>query len=174
MYLDHQMANRDAFDLFAFLSKLNHRDLTAFSKLTEEGQKAASPVVIGRWLAGTTDPLQLVRLNEVANRYIFSLGQDKALLFSLLAASCSGNVNRCYWQKSPGAKSERLRIKVICETLECTSREAATYVLPSETVVQWAEELGWNDDELKKLRAEVAKDEPGRTEKSSRGAPKRR
>ena len=43
------MADRDAFDLFAFLGQLNKRNLQAYDQLTDEGKKAAHPLVIIHW-----------------------------------------------------------------------------------------------------------------------------
>lgn len=166
------MADRDAFDLFALLGQLNRRDRKAFDKLTEEGQKAAHPLVIMRWLAGTSNQAQIVRLNAFVNRYVFSLAKDKELLFKLLAASCTGDVARTNWIKGPGSKSEKLKLQAIMAKYECSSREADGYArfLDADDIVQCAEDAGWDKDQLKKLSTELGKDDdgPGRTAKSSR------
>lgn len=150
------MAN-DAFDLFAFLGKLSRRDLHAYDKLTPEGQKAASPLVIGRWLTGTSDEAQLLRLNTFANPYVFSLGQDKALLFSLLAGACTGSTSRYTWIKPPGSKAQTRKLQTIASYYGCSLMEAKELlaVTTNETVLQMAEELGYDKDELKKLEGEL-------------------
>lgn len=155
--------DKDAFDLFAFLGQLNRRDLQAFDKLTEAGQKAAHPLVIMRWLSGTSDEAQIMRLNEFANRYVFSLGTEKPLLFKLLAAACTGKTQRASWIKGPGSKSEKLAIEAIKTQYECSTREAQDYLplLDPADVVRFAEDAGWDKDQLKKLTTELGKDDTG-------------
>jgi hypothetical protein len=152
-----------AFDLFSFLGALNRRDLQAFDKLTEEGQKAAHPLVIMRWLSGTGDQAQIIRLNEFANRYVFSLGTEKPLLFKLLAAACTGKTQRANWIKGPGSKSEKLSIEAIKQQYECSAREARDYLpmLDATDVVRFAEDAGWEKDVIKKLTTELDKDDTG-------------
>lgn len=169
-------ADRDAFDLFAFLGQLNKRDLQAFDKLTEEGQKAAHPLVIMRWLSGTSDPGQIIRLNEFANKYVFSLGQEKPLLFKLLAASCTGRVSRNNWIKGPGGTGTKLALEAIKTKYRVSTREAEQYLrfLEPADVLQFAEDAGWDKAELKKLQVELGKEEngSGSTAKGSRKSKK--
>lgn len=165
--------SRDAFDLFALLGQLNKRDMTAFMKLTEDGQKAASPLVIMRWLSGTNDQAQIIRLNQFVNPYVFSLGAEKPLLFKLLAAACTGNTQRVTWLKGPSAPSQRLAIEAVKTQFECSTREAKSYIeLLSPAAIQtFAEDAGWDKDQLKKLTAELGKEDgtrSGSNQKSSR------
>jgi len=168
------MAERQL-DLWSFLAQLSKRDLTAYDRLTDEQKKEAAPFVIMRWLTGTADAAQIVRLNTFVNPYAFSLGQEKGLLFKLLAASCTGKGGRYSWLKAPGAKVARLRLDVIKEYYGVSTKEAATYTtIGDDTIVEMAEELGWDDEQLRKLKAEVGKDGPGRAEKAGSKSPKRR
>lgn len=165
------MTDRDALDLFGFLGQLNRRDPLAYDRLSDEAKKAAHPLVIMRWLTGTSDQAQIVRLNEFANKYVFALGTDKALLFKLLAAACTGKTSRTNWIKGPGSKSARLAIQAVAAKYECSIREAEEYLqfLSAEDVVLCAEEVGWDKDSLKKLTSELGKDDdigPGRSAKS--------
>jgi len=166
------MAFSEAFDLFAFLIQLSKGDLTAYEKLSPEAQKACAPFVLMRWMTGTSDAAQIVRINTFVNPYAFSLGQNKALLCRLLATTATGRSSRYRWIKGPGTKAEKLRLEVIKQFYGCSTREASEYRIDPESIMEMAAELGWDDDELKKLKAEVAKDEPGRTEKQS-GKPKK-
>jgi hypothetical protein len=157
------MADRDAFDLFAFLGALKRRDLQAYAKLSPNAKKAAHPLVIMRWLSGTSDPAQIIRLNEIANMYVFSLGTEKELLFKLLAAACTGRVNRTTWLKGPGSGSTRLAIEAIKAKYECSTREAEEHLvlLSPADVVLCAEDAGWDKEQLKKLTTELGKDDIG-------------
>jgi hypothetical protein len=167
------MAFSEAFDLFAFLGTLSKRSLDAYDKLSPEGQKAVAPFVLQRWMTGTQDAAQIVRINTFVNPYAFSLGQDKALLCKLLAAAATGKTGRYSWVKGPGSKSEKLRLEVVKQFYSVSAREATSYNIDTDSIMEMAAELGWDEDELKKLKAEVAKDEPGRAEKPS-GKPKKR
>lgn len=167
------MAFNEAFDLFAFLGTLSKRDLTAYDKLSDEAKKAAAPFVVQRWLTGTSDAAQIVRVNTFVNPYTFSLGQDKTLLFKLLAAAATGKTSRYSWLKGPGSKNEKLRLEAIKQYYGISTREAASYAIDSSSILEMAAELGWDDEELKKLKAEVTKDESGSTEKPSRKPSKR-
>ena len=152
--------DKSAFDLFAFLGQLNRRDTKAFEKLTEDGQKVAHPLVIMRWLSGTGDRAQIIRLSAFVNRYVFSLGNEKPLLFKLLAAACTGKTARSSWLKGPGSTSTRLALEAIMSQYQCSTREAKGYLPLLETadVIQFAEEAGWDKDVLKKLANELDKD----------------
>jgi hypothetical protein len=149
--------NREQFDLFKFLGRLNKRDMQAYNELSEEGQKAAHALVIMRWLAGTSDQAQVVRLNEFANKYVFSLGKDKELLFKLLAAACTGNTSRTTWLKGPGTVKNQRALDVVKAKYGCSTREAEGYLplLKPEQLLEFAEELAWDKDEVKKLQAEL-------------------
>lgn len=147
-----------SFDLFDGLSKLSGRDLQWYDKLSDEDKKAASPFVMARWMTGTSDQAQLVRINTFVNPYGFSLGQEKPLLFKLLAAAATGKSKRYQWLKSPGAKATvKLRLEVIKQYYEVSTREATGYsdLIDAEDILSMAESLGWEQDELKKLKKEV-------------------
>ncbi|WP_407305369.1 hypothetical protein [Acinetobacter sp.] len=156
-----------SFDLFEGLSKLSGRDLQWYSKLSAEDQKAASPFVIARWMTGTSDQAQLVRINTFVNPYVFSLGQEKSLLFSLLAAAATGKTKRYKWMKAPGAKAAvKLRLEVIKQYYEVSTREAGGYAatIDGEDILEMAENLGWEKEDLAKLKKEVG-DGSGNTQK---------
>ena len=146
------------FDLFSFLDKLNHRDFNAYTELSAEDKKAVSPLVVMRWLSGTSDPAQLLMLNEYVNKYVFNLGTEKELLFKLMAACCSGGVRRVSWIKGPSAPKNTLSADVVRKTYECSTREAVSYleVLTELDIMNMAEDLGWSKEELKKLKLEIS------------------
>jgi hypothetical protein len=147
-----------SFDLFQGLSDLSKRDVYWYKKLSDDDKKAAAPFVIARWMTGTNDIAQLVRLNTFVNPYIFSLGTEKGLLFSLLAASATGKSKRYSWIKAPGAKSAtKLRLEVIKQYYEVSTREAAGYAdtIEAEDILAMAEECGWEKEEIAKLKKEV-------------------
>jgi hypothetical protein len=142
-------------DLFSFLGTLSRRDLMAYEKLSPAAKKEAAPFVIMRWLAGVDDAAQIVRLNTFVNPYAFSLGAEKGLLFKLIAAAATGNSGRCQWLRGPGARGDKLKQQVIQSYYQCSSLEASEYVIDAESILEMATELGYDEAELKKLKAEV-------------------
>jgi hypothetical protein len=161
-----------AFDLFAGLAALSKKgalglsNTTWFDGLTPEGQKAAAPFVMMRWLSGTSDPAQIIRLNTVANRYMFAGSADKSSLFKLLAIGTSGKSSRYQWIKGPGSKAKKLAIECTMAYYECSMREAQTYRIDTDSLIEMAEELGWEKDEITKLKKELD-DGSGVTTKAS-------
>ena len=159
------MAN-NSFDLFEGLASLSSRNLNWYNDLSDDGKKAASPFVIARWMSGTSDRAQIIRLNEVVNPYIFS-GFDKDVLFKLLAIAATGSTKRYSWIKMPGAKTKKLSIEVVKQYYDCSTREAITYKVSNEDLVEMSEALGWDKDEIKKLTKEFDDAGTGTTKKSS-------
>lgn len=162
------------FDLFASLGQLSKRDLQWYEKQDEDTKKAVAPFIMMRWMAGTNDLAQIMRINTFVNPYAFSLGQEKPLLCKLLASAATGKTNRYTWLKGPSAKSDKLKLQVVKQYFNCSLREAETYKVDDESVVAMAEELGWDEDELKKLKSEVLKNGQGSAEKSGTRAKKYR
>jgi hypothetical protein len=154
------------FDLFAGLAALGAKDSEWFDSLSPEGQKAAAPFVMARWMTGTADAAQIVRINTFVNPYLFAGTADKGALFKLLAASATGKTKRYQWIKGPGAKSKTHVLEVIKQYYECSTREAALYEIAAADLLEMAEELGWDKEELTKLKKELD-DGSGSTTRSS-------
>jgi hypothetical protein len=160
------VADRSAFDLFAGLAALGRRDIHWYDGLTPEGQKAAAPFVMARWLTGTSDKSQIIRLNTVVNPYLFAGSADKSALFKLLATACTGKNVRYSWLKGPSSKVKKLTSQVVCEYYECSARESAGYSIDADSLIEMAEELGWDKEQVAKLKKEL-EDGPGSTAKAS-------
>ena len=160
-----------SFDLFDGLSKLGARDFSWFSSLSDAGKKAAAPFVLMRWMSGTVDPVQIIKLNILANPYMFSGGFDKSQQLTMLAASATGKNKRYSWLKMPGSKSVSKTIEVICAYYDCSAREAKTYNIDIADLLEMAAELGWEKEESDKLKKEhpnvATTDNKGHAEKRS-------
>lgn len=173
------MRDKSAFDLFQGLAALGSRDFTWFSKLSDEGKKAASPFVIMRWMSGTNDFAQIIKLNTLANPYMFVQGFDKNQQFTMLAASATGKTKRYQWLKMPGQKNQSVSIDIIKRYYDCTTREAKSYKVKIEDLMEMAIELGLEKDEIDKLKKEhnvTGADDKGSASKrstKSTGKPKR-
>jgi hypothetical protein len=98
------------------------------------------------------------------------------LLFKLLAAAATGRNRRYNWIKAPGAKSStKLKVEAIEQYYDVTTREANLYAdqVSAEDVLEMAELLGWDKDEINKLKKEVTNgsgsaEKPSSSKKKSR------
>jgi hypothetical protein len=142
--------------LFSFLAKLNAGDLGAYESLSETDKKAMHPLVIMRWMSGTQDPLQILKLNTRVNPFVFNQSFSKEVLFKLIA-SCGTGRKRVQWIKGPTNKHQNLATTVLAETYGCSPREAVEYLqfLADSDLMDMAAELGWSKEELKKLSQEL-------------------
>lgn len=147
--------DKNNFDLFVGLSALSKGDKEWFKNLTPEGQNAAAPFVMARWMTGTSDQAQIIRINTVVNPYLFSGSADKSALFKLMASAATGKNSRYNWIKGPGNKAKKFSIECIKAYYDCSTREAVTYKVQAEDLIEMAEELGWDSDTIKKLKKEL-------------------
>lgn len=135
---------------------LKHIDLHKedyYDNLTETDQKQLHPLVMTRWLSGTSDPAVIQMLNGTVNRYNFSLAPHKPLLMRMLLLVSSGRSRRYQWMGRSKETSTSKFIKVLRQFYQCSEREAAGYV-QMHTVAEMAEiarHLGWQEDEIKPL-----------------------
>lgn len=146
-------------DLFKYLGSLNKKDRDAYEKLSEEEQKQVAPVLILRWLSGTNDELQIQLLNEFLNPYVFPLYKHKELLSKLSVVSTSGSNPRVTWIKSQSKKTSKtpLALEVVKDYFGYSTEHAvdAMKLLEARSIVAYAEQLGRQPDEIKKIQKEL-------------------
>lgn len=146
-------------DIFQVLNKLSVKDREFYSSLSEEEQKALAPLVVMRWLSGTRDARQIFFLNELVNPFVFSMANHKELLVDMMLISTSGRSQRYFWNKANSKKSSNApkSVEVICDYFGYSTTEAVE-VLPlfsAEDVLQLAEELGKQLDDIKTIKKEL-------------------
>lgn len=144
-------------DIFRLLSDIdNPRSGDIYDKLTEDERKGFAPLVVMRWMTGTSDERQIMLLNEFANPNIFALSDHPQLLMQLLQLSSSKKSKRYAWL---GVKSQKKHVEcfeVLKQYFGISEKEAKTYSLPpQEELMQMAEELGWDKDKIAKLKKEL-------------------
>jgi hypothetical protein len=144
----------DIFGLLADISSSKSGDI--YSKLSDDERKGFSALVVMRWLTGTSDERQIVLLNEFVNPCVFTLGKHPHLLMLLLQAANSKTGKRYQWLGVKSKKKNLETLKVIQEYYEMSARESRLMnPLPTESeLIQMAEELGWQKDEIAKLKKE--------------------
>jgi hypothetical protein len=147
----------DKIDLFDFLGKLSQTNLNYFHGLTANEKKGFSPLVIMRWLSGTSDKKQIQYLNHLINPVVFKLYHHPNLAFKLLMASCTGTSKRFKWVKKTASISKTpLALDVAKRYYRCSSREAKDYltILTKEEILDLAIFLGEDKSFLDKLKKE--------------------
>lgn len=153
------MAAERKLDIFRVLDAVNAKDVALFEKLTEDEAKAFVPFVVTRWMSGTSNAGQVYLINEFLNPYVFSLGSHKQLLWYLMTICNVGKKQRYAWNPLPGKKntSKPTATRVIKEYYNYSTTDAVEVLpmLTREDLLSMAEDLGWQPDEVSKLKKEV-------------------
>lgn len=151
------MADRKL-DIFRVLAEIDKKNSTFYTSLTDEEQKGFLPVVVSRWLTGTTRKAQVIFINELINPFVFSLYKHPQLLYYLMTICTSGKPQRYTWNKALSkTPSKPVVVKAIQQYFGYNSKDAdlAIPILDPIDIVSMAESMGWQDEDLNKLRKEM-------------------
>jgi len=150
-----------ALDIFDVLGKISNKDHSFYGKLSTDEKKALQPLVVMRWLTGSSDAGQLYFLNEFVNPYVFGFSNHKELLVHLLTVCTGGQHQRYKWTKKLSKKSHAtpITIKVIGEYFGYNSTHASEVLslLSDDVIIDYAEQLGKQPDEIKLIKKELKK-----------------
>lgn len=150
-------------DIFGVLSNLTASSLNVWRDLSEDERKGVGTFVIQRWLSSIND-ITIRRLNEWVNPYVWRFRASNGykldhtdLELKLMAVASPGKPTRCQWQAGPKKNSKSLAVQVVSQHIGCSPREAklSMYLLDRSVIIEYAEELGWDKAELKKLSEEL-------------------
>lgn len=140
-------------NIFEVLKQIDLHNINYYDGLLESDQKQLHPLVLTRWISGTSDPAVIHMLNSTTNRYNFSLVNHKPLLMRMLLVTSSGRQRRYQWLAKNKETSTTKTIKAIRDFYQCSEREARGYVAlhTRAEVIEMAKSVGWQDDEIKAL-----------------------
>jgi len=159
-------------DIFRVLNAANAKDSKFYNELAADEQKAFQPLIVARWMSGTSNAGQIYFLNEFVNPYTFSLYKHPELLWKLTTVASAGKKQRYLWNKAPN-KRETGRpnaVRCVAEYFGYSSSHAADAmnILTRTQIIEMAELMGWQQEEIAKIRRELkASDDP--TAKPKRG-----
>jgi hypothetical protein len=144
-------------DIHEVLRKVDAFDRDYFRNLSDEEQKGLSPYIMMRWLGGCKSPLQIQLVNKFMNSAVFELGDHPKLLYNLALCSTDRRPKKYSFIKTAKDKSLGKVAEVVKRYYKCSGRVAVQYleVLDDADILQMAEELGMQDDEIKKLKLEL-------------------
>jgi hypothetical protein len=145
-------------DIFKVLGELDKKNIKFFDTLSDEEQKAFQPLVVMRWLTGTSNKNQVNLINEVVNPYVFKFTNHKGLLYKLMTVCTTGRKQKYVWKKaSTKGSTQSITVKAIQQYYGYNRHDAenALKILSQDTLLEIVDELGWQDEELNKLRKEL-------------------
>lgn len=141
-------------DIFNILGRISKKDYN----FSDEEMKAIQPMVVMRWLSGTTNIRQVFFLNEFVNRYCFQFSNHKQLLLNLMTVTTDGKFQRYTWLKRvKQAPKFPMITKIIKQYYNYNNRHALSviHILTPDTIRQHAESLGYQKDDMKILEKEL-------------------
>lgn len=140
-------------NIFDVLKNIDLHKESYYDDLVESDQKQLHPLVLTRWISGTSDPAVIQLMNMTSNRFNFSLAPHKPLLMQMLLVASSGKPRRYQWMPKTKETSVSKHIKAIRAYYHCSQREAEGYIKmhTKQEIADMARFVGWQDDEIKLL-----------------------
>ena len=146
-------------DIFEVLDNLNVKNRDYYNSLTDEEKKAIPMPVLMRWLTGTSDPRQIIFINELVNPFVFNLWRYQELVMDLMMACTSGRKIRYKYPKIAKKKASKTPklVKTIQEYFGYSSQHAedALPILEDDAILDYALRLGYQKDDIKIIKKEL-------------------
>lgn len=149
-----------ALDIFRVIKHVDVKDIDFYRSLTDEERKAFAPVVISRWLSGTSNPQHVILLNEFVNPFIFVnhiQRNHKELIWLLYTITGSGKSARREWIAAPKREYNRpVSTKIVAQYYgyNLSHGSDALSCLTGNDVLDIAEDMGVQPDVIKEIRKE--------------------
>jgi len=146
-------------DIFKTISNISKKDVGYYALLGDDEKKQFAPVVVMRWLTGTTNKAQIYYINELVNPYVFSLTKHNELIYKLMTICSPGKEYRYSWCNKKSKKTTKTpeSINVICEFFGYSVLHAidSLPLLSNSDIVSYAEQLGKQKTTITKIKKEL-------------------
>ncbi len=152
------MASDKKLDLFWMLKQLDNHNINVLDGLDADQKKEVSNYMLLRWLSGSDDPEQLEILGTIATSCLFGLSKHPDLMTMVLACCTRNGPKRYRWINYKGTAKESPALELVMNEWQLTRSKAeeALKVLNNDDIMALAERHGYQPDELKKLKKELA------------------
>ena len=147
----------DKLDMFEVLKQIDKQNITFYDNLEPAQKKQFVPLLTMRWLSSGSK-VQQQMLNTIVNPMVFKLHRHPGLLYKLMVATSDGKAKRYSWvKKKSKEKNPAMSIEIIARYYEVSKKDAARYrsQLSSEDILDMADSLGYDKDQIKKLKTEL-------------------
>jgi len=150
------MKTENKIDIFDVLKNIDNGNIYYLDSLTEDEKNKLSMVVLFRWMTGTENSQQIRALDSIVNPFLYTLSNHKDLIYKLMVIASSGTEKRYKWIPFKKGKNKQLTNKLISEYYDLSNTSASNYInmFDIETLIDMAKELGYDDNELKKIKKE--------------------
>lgn len=144
------------YDLFAVLGHINNKDSEFFDRYDEATQNAVQPFLLQRWLASLNSRQRIIFINELVNPFAFALYKHKKLLIQLLTVCTDGSSKHAKFLAAPKKTSHNESTSVLQRLYGFSRKQAddALKCLTEQQVLDYAEQLGYQKEQLAKIRKE--------------------
>lgn len=146
-------------DIFETLKAIDNKQYDYYSKLPDDLKKQFNSYMLLRWSYGTNEDRHLIDINDLVNRFCFNFYYHPELVYLLLTSASNGSTKHYKWKGVKKKKSFPMRTQVIQQVYNYSEREANMYVnyYTKDEFVELAEKLGWEKEEINKLKKEFSK-----------------
>ena len=146
-------------DLFKVLADINTKNRDFYRELTTIEQKALHPLVLMKWMSGTNSELQIMLLNEFANKHMFALSSHKELLMELLVVCSPGSWTKYQFPKTKSAagKNTSKLVSLVKETYKYSTNRAVECLplFDDNDLMEMAVDLGRQSSDIKDIKKEL-------------------
>lgn len=144
-------------EIFDVLKEIDKRNINFYDNLGDDKKKQFVPLLTMRWLSSGT-ATDTVLQNAILNPMVFRAHRHPSLLYKLMVATSDGKSRRYHWiKKKSKDKSAPLSVGVVSTYYQCSKKDAIRYKkrLSVDDILEMAEELGYDKEQVKKLKTEL-------------------
>lgn len=147
----------DNISIFDALEQINRRNYSWFLSLTDKQQKGLAPIVLARWLSGSSST-QVLIVDEVLNPYVFSLYKHPYLLWLLMCTCSVTKYQRYNWIKKTATSTNHPKsIGCIQQYFgySITKAKQVFNTINKDDILLMADDMGYDQHQLNEISYEL-------------------